>query len=72
MSLPVSIVVLTYNAGENFKQFAEMINKQSANIVKVLVIDSSSTDSTVKIAEQYGFVVEVINKKEFRHGKTRQ
>lgn len=72
MELPVSIVVPTYNAGDDFNKFAEMIKKQTANIVKVLVIDSSSTDNTVKIAKEYGFIVKVIDRKDFGHGKTRQ
>lgn len=38
----------------------------------MLVIDSTSTDETVKIANKYGFTVEIIPKSEFGHGKTRQ
>lgn len=72
MKTPVAIVILTYNAGEKFIKCAEMISKQSANIEQVLVIDSSSKDSTVQICRDFGFTVEVINMKEFGHGRTRQ
>lgn len=72
MDIPVSIIVPTYNAGAEFKNFAEMIMKQTANIKQVLVIDSSSTDATVDIAKSFGFDVEVIAKSDFGHGKTRQ
>ena len=72
MKIPVSIIVPTCNAGESFYQFAEMIKKQTANIKQVLIIDSSSTDQTVSIAEEFGFDVEVIVRKKFGHGKTRQ
>lgn len=72
MDLPVSIIVLTCNAGDGFVQFAEMIKKQTANIVKVLVVDSSSIDKTVEISKNYGFDIEVIDRKDFGHGKTRQ
>lgn len=72
MDIPVSIIVPTYNAGIEFKKFAEMVKKQTANIKHVLVIDSSSTDQTVNIAKSFGFDVEVIFKNDFGHGKTRQ
>lgn len=72
MSVPVSIVVPTCNAGISFTKFAEMIKKQTANVEQVLVIDSSSSDQTVKLAKKFGFNVEIISKKDFGHGKTRQ
>lgn len=72
MNIPVSIIIPTYNAGKEFEKLALMIKKQTANIRQVLVIDSSSTDETVSIADKYGFTVEIIKKSEFGHGKTRQ
>ena len=72
MDIPVSIIVPTCNAGESFYQFAKMIKKQTANIKQVLIIDSSSSDRTVTIAKEFGFDVEVIKRKDFGHGKTRQ
>lgn len=72
MDRPISVVILTYNAGKEFEKCAAMILKQTAKIDKVLVIDTSSTDETVEIAKRYGFDVEVITKAEFGHGKTRQ
>lgn len=72
MDIPVSIIVPTYNAGAEFNKFAEMVKKQTANIKQVLVIDSSSTDTTVDIAKSFGFDVEIIAKSDFGHGKTRQ
>ena len=72
MNIPVSIIVPTCNAGDSFYKFAEMIKKQTANIVQVLVIDSSSSDKTVEIVKENGFTVEVIDRKDFGHGKTRQ
>lgn len=72
MNIPVSIIIPTYNAGKEFENLALMIKTQTANIRQVLVIDSSSTDETVKIANKYNFTVEIIPKTEFGHGKTRQ
>lgn len=69
---PVTVVIPTYNAGNKFRECAEILSKQTANIVEVLVIDSSSTDETANIARDFGFDVEIIPKSEFCHGKTRQ
>ncbi len=72
MNIPVSIIIPTYNAGKDFEKLAFMIKKQTANIRQVLVIDSTSTDETINIANKYGFTVEIIPRSEFKHGKTRQ
>ncbi|MBO5255492.1 MAG: glycosyltransferase family 2 protein [Opitutales bacterium] len=72
MKTPVTIVIPTYNAGEKFRECAENISMQTANIEQVLIIDSQSEDSTVQICKDFGFTVEVISKKDFGHGKTRQ
>lgn len=72
MSLPITVVIPTYNAGSQFHECAEMLVKQKADIDKVLVIDSSSTDGTAEIAKAYGFAVEGIAKSDFGHGRTRQ
>lgn len=72
MDVPVTVVLPTYNAGSRFRECAEVLTKQSANITKVLVIDSSSDDETVNIAKDFGFQVEIIPRSGFGHGKTRQ
>ena len=72
MKTPVTIVIPTYNAGEKFRECAEMISKQTANIQQILIIDSGSKDSTVQIGKDFGFTVISIDKKAFGHGKTRQ
>ena len=72
MKTPVTVVIPTYNAGEKFKECAEMIVKQTANVKQVLIIDSQSEDSTVQICKGFRFAVDVINRACFGHGKTRQ
>lgn len=72
MNIPISIIIPTYNAGARFKYVAEMILKQTANVKKVYIIDSNSTDQTLNIAYKYGFEVDLIDKKYFGHGRTRQ
>lgn len=45
---------------------------KQANLHKVLIIDSSSSDNTVDTIKQYGFETQVISQSEFDHGGTRQ
>lgn len=70
--LPVTVVVLTYNAGDGFNDFCSALQNQNIAIEKVLVIDSSSKDNTAAIAKEFGFEVIVIDRQDFGHGKTRQ
>ena len=72
MNTPVTVVIPTYNAGDKFKECAEMLVKQTSHIKQVLIIDSQSKDSTVQICKNFGFTIEVINRADFGHGKTRQ
>lgn len=72
MNDEVTVVILTYNAGSDFKHSADMLLKQTANIKRIYIVDSSSTDNTVKICLEHGFDVEIIKQKDFGHGKTRQ
>ncbi len=72
MTIPVTVVIPTYNAGESFRENAKMLLKQTAHIKQVLIIDSSSSDNTVAVCGDYGFDVEVIPQSDFGHGRTRQ
>lgn len=69
----IEVVIPTYNGGKKFYQVAEML-KQQVGITPndVLIIDSSSSDQTVQVARNAGFRVQIINKKNFGHGKTRR
>lgn len=69
----IEVVIPTYNGGKKFYQVAEML-KQQVGITPndVLIIDSSSSDQTVQVARNAGFRVQIINKKDFGHGKTRR
>lgn len=67
-----SIVVPTLNPGDEWNDFAEAIDMQSARPDKTLVIDSSSDDDTVEISRKHKFDIHVISRGEFNHGGTRQ
>lgn len=68
----VSIIILTKNAGDNFKPLLERIFSQKFNgRYEVLVIDSGSLDDTLKIAPEFPVKITQIRPEEFHHGKTR-
>lgn len=71
MKLKVGVIVPSRNGGDIWKSSAHAIFKQNYKFDSILVIDSESDDSTIAIAEKYGFKVEKILAKDFNHGGTR-
>lgn len=72
--MKISLFIPTYNAqnscGDIFMQTLQII--KAANLHRVLVIDSSSTDNTIEVVKSFAFECKVILKNEFDHGKTRE
>jgi rhamnosyltransferase len=69
--MEISIIIPTLNAGENFKKLFQSILSQSILDYEVIVIDSSSTDDTQKIARLYNAKLLIIPRNDFDHGGTR-
>jgi len=67
----VSVIIPTLNAGPKFRRVLELLWEQTVRPFEVLIIDSSSTDETVKIAESLGARIIVIERNLFDHGATR-
>lgn len=67
----ISIIIPTLNAEDHIHGLLASLREQSISC-KVIVIDSSSSDNTVKIAESYGITTITIKKEDFDHGGTRQ
>lgn len=68
----VKIIVPTYNAGPQFKQFlAALLSQRHFVLEDALIIDSASTDGTPHLAKDAGLAVQSIPRKEFSHGGTR-
>jgi rhamnosyltransferase len=65
-----SVCIPTYNAEPYIGRLFSSLMKQTIPC-EVVVIDSSSLDNTINIAESYGAKILVINKKDFDHGGTR-
>ena len=50
--MKVQVVVPTINAGDNWCKWIETVKNQKQVVYDVLVIDSSSADDTVAMAEE--------------------
>lgn len=68
----VGLVIPTLNAGSLWAKCLAAIAHQNYTLQRKLVVDSSSTDDTVKLAKAEGFDVLTIARSEFNHGATRQ
>jgi rhamnosyltransferase len=72
MNRSIGLVVPTLNAGTAWSQWLEGYRSQTLQATRSLVIDSSSSDATQKLAAERGLEVKVINRADFNHGATRQ
>lgn len=70
-ALQFVLCVPTYNAGKKWQDWIAAYQSQFLKADKVIVIDSSSSDNTVKLAEEAGFSVYSIPQSAFNHGGTR-
>ena len=66
----ISIIIPTYNAESYLVDLLEMLKKQTIDY-ELIIIDSSSQDSTLAIAKKYTDHIIVIPQNEFDHGGTR-
>ena len=67
-----SIVIPTLNAGSIIVRLLDCLNDQSIKPSLIYIVDSSSSDDTVSLVRDYkNVVVEVIDRSDFDHGKTR-
>lgn len=67
----VSIIIPTYNASRYLAAQLNALHRQTVGDAEILIIDSSSTDNTLEIANSYKLKTFVIPKSEFDHGGTR-
>ncbi len=65
-----SIIVPTYNAENQMHRLCEALRSQTVSC-EVIVVDSSSSDKTVDMAESFGAKVFIVPTEDFDHGGTR-
>ncbi|ACX83063.1 N-glycosyltransferase [Aggregatibacter actinomycetemcomitans] len=70
-ALSFVLCVPTYNADQQWQDWIATYQQQTRKADEVIVVDSSSSDQTVKWAEEAGFSVHSIPQMEFNHGGTR-
>jgi rhamnosyltransferase len=68
----VGLVIPTLNAGSRWVASLEAIKAQTFQPHRLLVIDSSSTDETIPLAQSALFETISIDRSQFNHGGTRQ
>ncbi len=68
----ITLIIPTHNASIHWQALLESIRGQSLKPQQVIVIDSASSDSTVREARNAGFTLLEIDSKDFDHGGTRQ
>lgn len=72
--LRVKVIIPTYNGGSIWRECAAAVAKavqQDPAIAEVLVVDSSSRDTTADVARDNGFSLRSVDSKTFDHGRTR-
>jgi rhamnosyltransferase len=67
----ISIVIPTLNPGKDWLGFVSALSAFFSKEA-ILILDSSSTDGTMDLAQAAGFWVHTIPREEFNHGGTRQ
>ncbi|KYC64647.1 glycosyltransferase [Heyndrickxia coagulans] len=72
----VSVLIPTYNAQNTIRELIQSIKSQSLPDnygLEIILVDSSSTDSTIEIVKKHfpDVKIKVIKNKEFNHGSTR-
>ena len=68
----VSVVIPTFNAGEEFKSLLMLLQAQKGiGDIEVIIVDSGSKDDTVALSEQFGAKVICITQEEFSHSYAR-
>jgi rhamnosyltransferase len=67
----ITIIVPTYNASEYLPSLLTRLESQTVRDYELIVVDSSSNDNTVDIAQSHQAKIITITQPEFDHGGTR-
>lgn len=64
-------IIPTFNGGEDLRRLLDSLKSQNTNI-DIMAVDSSSTDGSQELLEEYGIPTKTIKSENFNHGGTRQ
>ncbi len=65
-----SLIIRAYNEARHLPRLLEGVKRQTVTEVELILVDSGSTDETVKIAESYGAKIVHIQPQEFTFGRS--
>ena len=68
----IAVCIPVLNGGSIFQELCESLSRQKGLSFRTLVMDSGSSDGSVKVAQEHGFEVVSILPQDFNHGGTRQ
>ena len=68
----IGIVIPTWNASRYWARMHAALEEQKISGAQILIIDSSSSDSTRELARRAGYRFKSIPQEKFQHGATRQ
>ncbi|SEG19631.1 Glycosyl transferase family 2 [Butyrivibrio sp. Su6] len=63
----ISVVIRVYNEQKHIREVLESLKRQTYRNHEVIILDSESTDDTLKIASEYECRIEKIKKKDFNY-----
>lgn len=69
--MKISLIIPTLNAGAHMETLLSRVSTQDVTPYEIIIIDSSSDDATVEIAQRFGAKTMVIPRQLFNHGRTR-
>ena len=67
MDNKISVVIRTYNEQKHIRDVLESLKSQTYTNYEVIILDSESSDQTLKIASEYDVRIEHIKKKDFNY-----
>ena len=67
MDYKISVVIRTYNEAKHIKEVLEALKNQTYRNYEVIILDSESTDDTLKIAVKYDVIIKHIRKSDFNY-----
>lgn len=71
MSILVSIIIPTYNPGQELIKLWSVLQKQTLSDWELIVVDSGSNDGTIDFLKNNKVKYQSINRDQFNHGATR-
>lgn len=70
MDIPITVIIPTLNAASYIRPLLQTLREQTVPC-EIIIMDSSSSDNTVSIAESFGVRTVIVQRKDFDHGGTR-